>query len=132
VSDCGWIDRHWLIYAAGYDKNLVRHGLPLGVLTRNLVDLSLAEAVFRPSEQSYGTICASLDRLIVSPLRQSGPHKGKQTIYTFTDAQEHAVTPPRGHAKHQVLDHAGGHYWLAPMALGYLDSPLTLLACRQA
>jgi hypothetical protein len=132
VSDCGWLDKHWLVYAAGHVKNLVRFGIPIGVLTRNLFDLSLLEPVFRPSEQSYGTICASLDRLIVSPLRKNGPHKGKQTIFTFGDAQEHAITLPRGCTKHQVLDYAAGNFWLAPQAMNYNRMPVTLSACRES
>jgi hypothetical protein len=131
VTDCAWLDKRWLVYAAGHDKNLVRFGIPIGVLTRNQLDLSLLDPLFRPSEQSYVTICASLDRLIVSPLNKSGPHKGKQTIVILADGQEHAITLPRGCATHQLLDHDAGCYWLAPMPTTSNRLPMTLTACQQ-
>ncbi len=74
--------------------------------------------VFHAGEPSHGDIAASLDRLIVSPLHKSGPRKGKQTVVTLADGQEHPVTPPRGYAGHQVLACNAGHYWLAPMPQG--------------
>ncbi len=132
VSDCAWAGTHWLLYAAGFNSNLMRFGIPLGVLTRNAVDLTLFDVVLRPEEPSYGKICSSGDRLVATPLRANGPRKGKQSMFLFEDKQEQGITPPRGHAGWQVLDHAGRHTWMAPMAMGYNRAPFELIACRAA
>lgn len=129
IYDCAWIDRHWYLYLAGWVDNYVRFGIPLGILTRNFVDLSLLEPVFKPPEQSFGHICASLDRMIISPLRANGQRKGKQTVFMFGDGDEHALTLPRGLGKFQVAEHCAGHYWLLPAAMEYNRMPLTLAAC---
>lgn len=129
IYDCAWIDRHWYLYLAGYQDNYSRFGIPLGVLTRNFVDLTLLEPVFKPQEQSFGHICASLERMIVSPLRANGPHKGKQTIFVFEDGEEHPLALPRGYSKYQVEEYFAGHYWLTPAAMGHNRMPLTIVAC---
>lgn len=132
VYDCAWTGQDYLVYAAGYSKNYNRFGMPLSVLTRNSVDLGVLAPVFHAGEPSHGDIAASLDRLIVSPLHKSGPRKGKQTVVTLADGQEHPVTPPRGYAGHQVLACNAGHYWLAPMPRGYNRAPFALQVCREA
>ncbi|MBS1197518.1 MAG: hypothetical protein H6R18_1303 [Proteobacteria bacterium] len=130
VYDCAWVDNHWYLYVAGYNKNYIRFGIPLGVLSRNLVDLSILESVFKAQEQSFGHICASLDRLIVSPLRANGPHKGKQTVFTFDDREEHSLTPPRGYTKYHVQEYFSGYYWLTPEELNYNRMPVKIVACK--
>lgn len=131
IYDCAWVDNHWYLYVAGYNGNYNRFGIPLGVLTRNFVDLTLLEPVFKPQEQSFGQICASLDRMIVSPLRLNGPHKGKQTMFVFGEADERALALPRGYGKFHVQEYFAGHYWLTPNARGYNSTPITVAACKE-
>lgn len=131
IYDCAWIDNHWYLYAAGYHGNYNRFGIPLGVLTRNFVDLTLLEPVFKPKEQSFGQVCASLDRMIVSPLRSNGLHKGKQTMFLFGEDDENALTLPRGYSKFHVQEYCAGHYWLTPNAMGYNSMPITIAACKE-
>lgn len=132
ITDCAWAGNQWYLYAAGFHPNLVRFGIPLGVLTRNFVDLGLLQVVARPQEPCYAHICSSVDRAIFSPLRANGPRKGKQTLLMFGDDEEHSIVLPRGHAKFQVLEYGAGHYWLAPRPWGYNQSPFPILACREA
>ncbi len=132
IQDCAWLGQEYLVYAAGYNKNYSRFGAPLSVLTRNHVDLSVLEPVFRAADPSLVHIAASLDRVIVSPLHKSGVRKGKQTIVTLADREEHAITPPRGYAGHQVLAYNAGHYWLAPRPMGYNGVPVTMQVCKEA
>lgn len=131
VHDCAWLGREYLVYTAGHNKNYNRFGAPLSVLTRNHVDLSLLEPVFHAADPSFARIAASLDRLIVSPLNKTGQRKGKQTVVTLADREEHAITPPRGYAGHQVLAFNAGHYWMAPRAMGYNGVPVTMQVCVQ-
>lgn len=130
VGDCAWAGSHWLLYATGFNSNPVRFGIPLGVLTRNGADLTLFDVLLQPEEPSFGKICSSLDRLVATPLRANGPRKGRQSVFMFGDKEERPVTPPRGHAGWQVLDHAGKHTWMAPRALNANHAPFELVACR--
>lgn len=118
LYDCAWIADHWHLYAAGFQGNHNRYGISPAVLTRNRPDVSLDKALFQPREQSFGRICASHDRLIVTPLRSNGPNKGKQTVYLYGDGQEHALGLPKGYAKHFVAEYCAGSYWVLPTHLG--------------
>jgi hypothetical protein len=129
IYDCAWIDNHWFLYVTGYTSTYVRYGIPLGVLTRNFIDLTLLKPIFKSQEQSFGQVCTSLDRMIVSPLHANGPHKGKQTILLFQNNEEDALILPRGYSKFQVLEYFSGHYWLTPRPMEYNTTPLTILTC---
>ena len=131
VNDCAWLGQEYLVYTAGFNKNYNRFGAPLSVLTRNHVNLSVMEPVFQAADASLARIGASLDRLVLSPLNKTGPRKGKQTLVTLADRQEHAITPPRGYTGHQVLACDAGYYWMAPQAMGYNRVPVTMQVCRE-
>lgn len=126
--DCAWIDSQWHLFVAGFWKPYSRFGASPALLTRNHSDMSLLSKSFQAGEDSLGRICASHDRVIITPLRKSGPKKGKQTIYTYADGQEHSVSLPRGYAKHQIEEYGNETYWLLRMPLGYDNSQV--VACR--
>lgn len=126
LADCAFIDGSWHLYAAGFNLRYVRNGISPAVLTRNAIDLSMHEALFVATEASLARICASLDRLIVTPYHKSGPHKGKQTIYLYQDKEEHDLSLPRGHTKKFVEEYYAGYYWLLPNQLGYGNNAVTL------
>lgn len=130
ILDCAWMDNHWQLYIGGKSRAYHRFGLAPSVLSRNLPDLSLQGTVFEAREESFGRICASLDRMIVTPLRKNGPGKGKQTIYSFGDGEEHTLTLPRGYSKHSLVEYFDGCYWLLPIPWGYAHTPL--VACTEA
>jgi hypothetical protein len=131
LYDCAWVDNHWHLYAAGFDSaHYNRYGISLAVLTRNFVDLSFLEALFQPKEESFGRICASLDRLVVTPHRKGGIHKGKQTIYLYSDGEEHSVTMPRGYANHLIEEYCAGYYWLLANRLGYSNNSVAVCSAE--
>ncbi len=129
LHDCAWIGNSWHCYSAGFSYPYLRYGIASGpsVLTRHRADLSLDTDLFLPREESLGRICASLDRMIITPLRKGGLNQGKQTIYRYCDGQEHPVTLPRGYAKHYVEEHYDRCYWMLPMPMGYTNS--RVIAC---
>ncbi|WMW81701.1 hypothetical protein RF679_05325 [Undibacterium cyanobacteriorum] len=129
ISECARIDNEWYVYAAGYDPSFIRYGIPLGTLTKNDDALAITELIVRPLEQCYGTICASLDRVIFSPLRANGARKGKQSIFTLSDEIDYPISMPRGFAKYQVQEYLNGLYWLTPMQMGYNRMPTQIAAC---
>ncbi|MFZ6819777.1 hypothetical protein [Undibacterium sp. Ji22W] len=132
ISECARIRNQWYVYAAAYNPTFIRYGIPLGTLTKNNDELAITELIIRPEEQCYSTICASLDRVIFSPLRANGARKGKQSIFTIVDEIDHPITLPRGFAKHQVQEYLNGLYWLTPLQMGYNSMPVQIAACVEA
>lgn len=128
--DCSRVDDGWHLYAPAYSTLYPRHGTPLGVLTKNNDDLTVSELVFRQKDQSLGRICASLDRMIVSPFGKMFSHKGKQTIFMLQDRVELPLTLPRGNSKYCVQEFYDGHYWLTPDSLSYNREPYIVMACK--
>lgn len=128
--DCAWVDNCWHLFAPAYSTLYPRHGVPLGVLTKNHDDLAVSELVFKQKDQSLGRICASLDRMIVSPFGKMFSHKGKQTIFMLQDRVELPLTLPRGYSKYCVQEFYDGHYWLTPDSLSYNRTPSIILACK--
>nr|WP_315484259.1 hypothetical protein [uncultured Undibacterium sp.] len=129
ISECARIRNEWYLYAAGYNPTFIRFGIPLGTLTKNSDDLSVTDLVFRPDEQCFNTICASLDRVIISPLRANGARKGKQSIFTLEDEIDHPISLPRGFSKYQVQEYLDGRYWLTPNETGYNGTPTQIVTC---
>lgn len=129
ILDAAWIDEHWLLYVGGFSRAYYRFGLAPSMLSRNQPDLSLQARLFTASEDSFGRICASQDRLILTPLRKNGPGKGKQSIYRFDLDQEITPVLPRGYSKHSIVEYHDGCYWLLPMPWGYEFQPL--VACSE-
>lgn len=132
ISECARTQNEWYLYAAGYHPPLIRFGIPLGTLTKNNDDLSVIDLVFRPDEQCFSTICASLDRVIFSPLRANGSRKGKQSIFTLSDEIDHPINLPRGFSKYQVQEYFDGLYWLTPKEIGYNGMPTQIVACVES
>ncbi len=128
--DCSWIDNGWYLYAPAYSTLYPRHGIPLGVLTKNHNDLTVSELVFKQKEQSLGRICASLDRMIVSPFGKMFSHKGRQTIFMLQDSAELPLTMPRGFSKYCLQEYYDEHYWLTPDSLSYNREPFIVMACK--
>ncbi len=122
--DCAWIDNSWHLFAVGYETNWPRYGIPLGVLSRNHDDLSVSELLFKQKEQSLGKICASLDRMIVSP---SG---GKQTIFVLQDRVELPLALPGEVSKQCLQEYYDGYYWFTPDTLRSSSVPFTVMACK--
>lgn len=129
ILDCALIGGHWHLYVGGYSRAYHRQGLAPSVLSRNGADLSVEQALFQAREDSFGRLCASGDRLILTPLRKNGPGKGKETIYHIGKNQEVAPVLPRGYTKHSIVEYADGCYWLLPMPWGYAHTPL--IACSE-
>lgn len=132
IYDCGWVDNHWLIYAAGFSHVYQRYGMSPSVLTRNSADLALLCTEYNPGEEIFGRIAASLDRLLMVPLRKNGVRKGKASVYTFADKTEHEVKFPKGCGKFVIEEHYDGCYWLIPARMGWGNEPYKIVACREA
>ncbi|MFZ6745264.1 hypothetical protein ACO0LC_18730 [Undibacterium sp. JH2W] len=129
IHDCAWIDEYWHLFVAGYNPVYQRDGVSPSILTRNHVDLSLHAPVFQPVDESLAHICASLDRVIVSPFFSSGQRKGKQSIYVLNEGMEYELTLPRGYSKFAVQEYCDGVYWLTPGKLGFNSMPFNVVAC---
>lgn len=129
ITDCSWFDGQWHLYAGGYSGVPIRYGLPLGVLTRHDAELKMTDLVVRPTEQCFGQICASLDRVIITPLRKNGLRKGKQSIYLLQDDIDYPVKLPKGFTKYHIQEYFEGQYWLTPNAAGYNGLPTQVVAC---
>lgn len=130
ILDCGWLDGRWLVYAGGQSAAYHRFGLAPSVLSLHRADLRLERTVFQAGEESFGRLCAAGDRIILTPLRRTGPARGKQSVRALADGRELAVKLPRGYTKHSLVEYCAGCYWLLPMPWGYAHGPL--VACVEA
>lgn len=124
IQACAHADGQWLLYLGGLSRAHFRFGLAPSLLTRFGPDLATHQPLFQAREDSFGRLCASGDRLILSPLRNNGAAKGKQAIYQIADGLEVTPTLPRGFSKHSIVEYDDGSYWLLPMPWGYQHSPL--------
>lgn len=124
ILDAAHAEGQWLLYLGGISRAYYRFGLAPSLLTLMGPDLSTHQPLFQASEDSFGRLCASGDRLILSPLRKNGAAKGKQTIFRLDDRQEIIPTLPRGYTKHSIVEYCNGSCWLLPMPWGYQHSPL--------
>ena len=131
IDDCAWINHCWMLYVAGFHPVRQRFGAKPCALTRNLADMSIVEAVFAPQDEALGRVCASQDRMILTPLRKNGPRKGKQTVYLFEQREEVPLVPPRDQSRSVAEEYCDGIYWLTPDRLRSNRMPLTLRACSQ-
>ena len=130
IRDCAWLGNEWLVYAGGFRGSAVRFGLAPSVLGAHRSDLSMREALFEAPEPSFGRLCASLDRLILTPLRKNGPAKGKQSMLRLSDKATVRIGLPRGCTQHSLVEYFDGCYWLLPMPWGYGAD--ALVACSEA
>lgn len=129
IHACAWTGQEWYLYLAGYHHFHTRFGASPACLTRNTPDLDVREIVYQPQEPSLASICASQDRLVVTPLRKGGPRKGKQSVYLFEQGAEMPLGLPRGCANFVLEDHADGIYWLtAADSVGALSR--SVMACE--
>jgi hypothetical protein len=129
LYDGAWLDKCWYLFVAGFDSVYQRAGVSPSVLTRNSIDMSLRDKVFQPVDESLAQICASMDRMIVSPYRKNGSRKGKQSIYDFKEAVEHELSMPRGYTKFSLLEYYDKSYWLTTNAMGYNGMRFEVVAC---
>jgi hypothetical protein len=126
ILDCAWQTDQWLIYAGGFSAAYHRHGLAPSLLSAHRADLSMTHAVFEAPEHSFGRICASGNRMILTPLHKNGLRKGKQAICSISDGELVTPTLPRGHAGYHVVEYFDGLYWLLPNPWGYGSKSLTI------
>lgn len=124
ILDASYAEGQWLLYLGGMSRAYHRFGLAPSLLTRMAPDLKTHQPLFQAGEDSFGRLCASGDRLILSPLRKNGAAKGKQMILRLDDRQEIVPMLPRGYTKHSIVEYCDGSYWLLPMPWGYQHSPL--------
>lgn len=112
LLDVAWSEGQWLVYAGGSGAAYHRWGLAPSVLARHRPDLSLAQPLWQAGEESFGRICTSLDRVILTPLRKQGPARGRQSVRAVADGAELLLRWPRGYTKYSLVGYGAGCWWL--------------------
>jgi len=70
------------------------------------------DLVLDVDESSFGYICASLDKVLITPLYKSGRRKGKQSFFDLENGTEVSVKLPRGMSKYKIVESFDQYYWL--------------------
>jgi hypothetical protein len=114
IHDAAWTGEKLLIFTIGATSLYFRGGMSYSILLETDVNAGSPRQLYDCDENVFGMFCASLDKVILTPLYQSGTRKGKQSLYDMQKSAEESINLPRGHAKFTVLDVGEQFAWLAP------------------
>jgi hypothetical protein len=97
-------------FVIGSNPNWARWGMSYAMAVRVRDDV--IDPIWTAPEACLGTFSASGTFLIATPIRASGPSKGRSFVLELASHELHDVALPRGFTRFQIADHAASTFWL--------------------
>lgn len=132
IHDAAWTGDKLLIFSIGARPQYFRARMSYSILLDTDVNAKSPHEIYECDESVFGKICASLDKVILTPLYKTGPRKGKQSLFDMKKKAEEAINIPRRHTKCTVLDIGDYYAWMTPDAIPpaiYKPGPMRFMRC---